>query len=47
MEGVEDDSQIDDDNCEDMEIEDDMENMVDIHSFFAYKRVQNSRYSTG
>ena len=47
MEGVEDDSQIDDDNCEDMEIEDDMENMVDIHSFFAYKKVQNSCYSTG
>ena len=41
MEDAEDDSQINDDDWEDMEIEDDMENMVDIYSFFAYKKVQN------
>ena len=38
MEEVEDTSQIDDDNWEDMEIEDNMENMVDIFLFFAYKK---------
>ena len=48
MEDAEDDSQIDNDDWEDMEIEDDMENMVDIYSFFAYKKHKtNSCYSTG
>ena len=47
MEDAEDDSQVDDDEWEDMELEDDMENMVDMYSFFAYKKIQNSCYSTG
>ena len=47
MENAEYDSQIDNDDWEDMEIEDDMENMVDIYLFFPYKKVQNSPYSTG
>ena len=46
MEDVEDASQVIDD-WEDMEIEDNMENMVDIYLFFAYRNVQNSHYSTG
>ena len=46
MEDVEDASQIIDD-WEDMEIEDNMDNMVDIYLFFAYRNVQNSHYSTG
>ena len=47
MEDGEDDSQIDDDKCEDMELEDDTENMVDMYLYFAYKKLQNSHYSTG
>ena len=47
MEDAEEDSHIDDDDWEDMEIEDDMENIIDIYSFFAYKKGQNSFYSTG
>ena len=47
MEDAEDDSQIDDDEWEDMELVDDMENMVDMYSFFVYKKLQNSHYSTG
>ena len=47
MEDAEDDSQINDDEWEDMELEDNMENMVDMDSFFAYKKVQNSCNSTG
>ena len=39
MEDEEDDSQIDDE-CEDMEFEGDMENMVDMYSFFANKKLQ-------
>ena len=39
MEDVEDDSQIDNDEWEDMEFKDDMENMVDMYSFFAYKKL--------
>ena len=46
-EDAEDDSQIDNDEWKDMELEDDMENMVDMYSFFAYKKLQNSCYSTG
>ena len=46
MEDVEDDFQIDDYKWEDMELEDDMENMVDLSSFLAYKIVQSSCYST-
>ena len=38
MEDAEDDSQINDDEWEDMELEDNMENMVDMDSFFAYKK---------
>ena len=47
MENVEDDSQTNNDDWEDLEIEDDMENMVDICLFVAYKKVQDSCYSTG
>ena len=36
MEDVEDDSQMNDHEWEDMELEDNMENMVDMYSFFAY-----------
>ena len=36
MEDAEDDSQIDNDEWEDMELEDDMENMVDMYLFVAY-----------
>ena len=39
MEDVEDDSQVNDDEWEDMELEDDMEN---IHIIFLYKKLQNS-----
>ena len=39
------DSEIGDDEWEDMELEDDMENMVDIYLCFAYKKLQNSHYS--
>ena len=46
-EDAEDDSQIDNDEWKDMELEDDMENMVDMYSFFAYRKLQNSCYSTG
>ena len=37
MEDAEGDSQIDNDDWEDMEIKDDMENMVDIYSFLHIK----------
>ena len=37
---MEDDNDISNDDWEDMEIEDDMENMVDIYSFFAFKKAQ-------
>ena len=36
MEDAEDDSQIDNDEWEGMELEDDMENMVDMYLFVAY-----------
>ena len=38
MEDAEDDSQVDDDEWEDMELEDDMENMVDMYSFLHIKK---------
>ena len=47
MEDVEDDSQIKDDEWEEMELENDMENMVDMYSFFASKKLQNSCCSIG
>ena len=47
MEDTEDDAQNDDDKWEDMELEDDIENMVDMYSSFAFKKLQNSCYSTG
>ena len=47
MEDAENDSQMDDDEWEDMELEDDMENMVDMYLFFFYiKNYKTSCYST-
>ena len=47
MEEAEDDSQIDNDEWEDMEFEDNMENMVDMVLFFLHMKLKNSCCSTG